>query len=299
MLDPGQKQRLLREIVEKSAPLDPIPTTASPRRNGFSSEIRCIALDVYGTLVSSSAGDIGLTTVEGRRWAGFAAAAETLGVPADRIEELSTAFDAAIAREHERGTQRGIQRPEVDIREIWARVGRAIAPTCTEDPYIASLAALRFELTVNPVWPMPGAVETVRALRSAGVRMAIVSNAQFYTPLILEALFGRSVEDLGIAPAIWSYEYRAAKPSRELFERLVAEMGREEVDAHQILYVGNDMLNDVAGAATAGLKTALFAGDERSLRLRHDHPDVEGIRPDAVITELSELIGLIKEEPES
>ncbi len=298
MLDPRQKQRLLREIVEKSAPIHPIPTEISPRGAGLA-DIRCVALDVYGTLVTSSAGDIGLTAADEHRGLGFAAAAEVLAIPADRVTDLPKAFDAAIAQEHERGARSGIRRPEVDIREIWSTVAREFVPNYTEDPYAVSLAALRFELTVNPVWPMPGAAETVRSLRAAGVRLAIVSNAQFYTPLIVEALFERSIEDLGIAPAIWSYEYRSAKPSRELFDRLVVEMRNEGIDANRILYVGNDMLNDIAGAAAAGIRTALFAGDERSLRLRRDHPDVTEIRPDAVITELSELVGLIKEEPES
>jgi len=47
--------------------------------------------------------------------------------------------------------------------------------------------AVEYECRVNPVWPMPAALETIETLRARGFRLGIVSNAQFYTPLIIEA----------------------------------------------------------------------------------------------------------------
>lgn len=40
------------------------------------------------------------------------------------------------------------------------------------------------------------------------------------------------------------------------------------IESSQTLYVGNDMLNDIYPAQQLGLKTAFFAGDQRSLRKR-------------------------------
>ncbi|MCL1812348.1 MAG: hypothetical protein FWG29_02365, partial [Treponema sp.] len=55
------------------------------------------------------------------------------------------------------------------------------------------------------------------------------------------------------------------------------------------LYIGNDMKNDITGAAGEGFTTALFAGDRRSLRLREDDPACAGKRPDMVLRDLQTL----------
>jgi putative hydrolase of the HAD superfamily len=61
----------------------------------------------------------------------------------------------------------------------------------------------------------------------------------------------------------------------------------------KVVYVGNDMLNDIMPAKHAGFQTALFAGDKRSLRLRQDDSRCNGIIPDLVFTHLMELAELI------
>ena len=58
-----------------------------------------------------------------------------------------------------------------------------------------------------------------------------------------------------------------------------------------VLYVGNDMLNDIFPAQKEGFKTGLFAGDVRSLRLRSDEPVCENLSADIVITDLVQLLG--------
>jgi putative hydrolase of the HAD superfamily len=42
------------------------------------------------------------------------------------------------------------------------------------------------------------------------------------------------------------------------------------------------------------MKTVLFAGDKKSLRLRKDLPELNGIKPDYIITELMQLMTLLK-----
>jgi len=56
-----------------------------------------------------------------------------------------------------------------------------------------------------------------------------------------------------------------------------------------VLYVGNDVRNDVAPARSCGCRTALFAGDRRSLRERSDEPDCAGVRADVTLTALEQL----------
>ena len=67
-----------------------------------------------------------------------------------------------------------------------------------------------------------------------------------------------------------------------MFTRLASRLDRYDVQAPEVLYVGNDILNDILKniwpAATVGWETALFAGDKRSLRLRTDDQRVMGVR---------------------
>jgi putative hydrolase of the HAD superfamily len=143
---------------------------------------------------------------------------------------------------------------------------------------------------------MPGSLETIGTLKEQGMVLGIVSNAQFYTPLLFSVLFNHSIDETGFDPdcCIWSYRERKAKPSPHLFPKL----GQSLMDKHGIglgecIYVGNDMLNDVYCAKTAGCRAVLFAGDKRSLRLREKDERCLAIRPDAVITSLTQLCGMV------
>jgi putative hydrolase of the HAD superfamily len=62
------------------------------------------------------------------------------------------------------------------------------------------------------------------------------------------------------------------------------------IPAASVLYVGNDMRNDIVPAASVGFNTALFAGDQRSLRLRESDADCRNVTPDVIVTDLRQLI---------
>jgi putative hydrolase of the HAD superfamily len=125
--------------------------------------------------------------------------------------------------------------------------------------------------------------------------MGIVSNAQFYTRELFPALLERSTDDCGFAAdlQIYSYEQGFAKPGQYLYRLAAQRLATRGIVPSEALYVGNDMLNDIAPAQRAGFRTALFAGDARSLRLRAEDPQVDGIRPDLVVTRLLDLNGCI------
>ena len=54
------------------------------------------------------------------------------------------------------------------------------------------------------------------------------------------------------------------------------------------------MLNDIHVPARLGFRTALFAGDKNSLRLR---PDQDLLPPDAIIGDLSQLLEALPSTP--
>jgi putative hydrolase of the HAD superfamily len=81
-----------------------------------------------------------------------------------------------------------------------------------------------------------------------------------------------------------------AKPSTTLFARALAELSRVHgIKPHQVLYIGNDIRNDIDPAVRLGMNAALFAGDRRSLRTRREDPRLRSVRPAAVITSLPQI----------
>jgi putative hydrolase of the HAD superfamily len=125
--------------------------------------------------------------------------------------------------------------------------------------------------------------------------MGLISNAQFYTPLLFKWFLGVFPENLGFDAdlTVYSYRYGEAKPSKTLFDACSNTLNERGLSPSSVVYVGNDVLNDILPASTLGWQTTLFAGDRRSLRLRQDRAECRTIRPDLVITDLRQLLDWI------
>ena len=74
-----------------------------------------------------------------------------------------------------------------------------------------------------------------------------------------------------------------------------AALGKLGISPAEAVFIGNDMLKDIMPASVTGYKTALFAGDKRSLRLRKDHDACSNIKPDVIVTNLLDLFDFIQE----
>lgn len=284
--------RLIRESVRPMEPSTPpeLPPALAERcysgggAQAFSS-IRAVAFDVYGTLFTSAAGDI----ASGSDYARGNLDALALQFAEDTTgEELKFFFRKAVMEAHGALYEK-TPYPEVRVEELWASLPRRYSD---RDP---GELALRYELAVNPVAPMPGAEACISALGRADLPLGIVTNAQFFTPLLFEACFGFPPEDLGFLPelCVYSHKLLRAKPSPDLFAPLVRSLSGRGIRADECLYIGNDMLNDIYGAADSGIKTALFAGDGRSLRLREGNRLCEDLLPDVVLKELRLIPALL------
>ncbi len=199
--------------------------------------------------------------------------------------QLSDSLGRAVAARHEQLRARGIAFPEVRIERIWGGLfpGRS-------DGELRRLA-VGYELAAHSCWPMPGCRGVIAAIAGRGVRLGLVSNAQFYTPLFFQAFFACTLEELGFHPSLclYSYRHRAGKPGPELYELAKRRLGRLGIPAQEAVMVGNDPLNDVAAARRAGFMTVLAAGDGRMQR------PIDGARarPDAIVDRLSSLDRLI------
>jgi putative hydrolase of the HAD superfamily len=145
------------------------------------------------------------------------------------------------------------------------------------------------------VWPSKGSIEFIRKLQDRNVHAGIISTAQFYTPIIMEALYQNSLETLGFKEriCIWSYEHRHRKPSAVMFKLCEEGLRTFGIKPSDALYVGNDMFNDIVPAQKAGFKTALFAGDVRSLRLHGDVEECTKMKPLVVFNDFKQLASCI------
>ena len=123
----------------------------------------------------------------------------------------------------------------------------------------------------------------------------IISNAQFYTPFLFKWFLNSEIKELGFDPGLlfYSYQYEVAKPSPALFNMAAEKLYSKGIQPGSVLFVGNDMLNDIYPAHAIGFQTALFAGDRRSLRLRADDSRCADLKPDLVLTDLEQLIQYI------
>lgn len=265
-------------------PLSPKPTGFVPAGQ-LAGSIECILFDIYGTLFISGAGDIGI--------------ARKISPKISKLEQLIAKFELgveprilidklnrAIERRHHQLMQNGIDIPEVEIDKIWQNI------LACSDVELARNFAIEYELIVNPVYPMPNLAELLKACRQQNCPMGIVSNAQFFTPLLFEWFLGADTASLGFDSELifLSYQMGFAKPSRSVFEKAAAAISAKGIAPSSTLIVGNDMLNDIFPAKQMEFQTALFAGDARSLRLRKDDPRCRDLRADLILTDLAQLI---------
>ncbi len=292
----------LQEVLrQRCHPLDPKPTHEVASLAPVA-DIRAVLFDIYGTLFISASGDIGLAdnTIRGDA---ATEALEAVGlklhvdghVVVERLHEI-------IREDHEAARRRGIEYPEVDIREIWKATlaGLHAAGQIEGEPQVdLERLSVEYEARTNPVWPMPGLLDCLQQCRSRGLVLGIISNAQFFTPGLFDALLDSSLDDLGFDPELryYSYEYRHAKPGTVLYEEAAQILKSRGISAPQTLYLGNDMRNDIYPAQMVGFRTALFAGDARSLRLRQEDPQISAIQPDLKILSLSDLPSCLDTPP--
>ncbi len=264
--------KLVARIQELNRDRRIVPLKCRPRLQKLPG-IHAVLFDVYGTMVDSGTDPFRANPERPLRhqiknllrYAGFEPCCPraydfVLDAWRERIEHAHR-----LAREH------GVDYPEVDIRNIWRQALKLGIQrgwiTGDINTVLITRIAIEFEGARNPVTLMPGIINTLARLRQRGIKMGIVSNAQFYTPLILQILFGASLAKLGFdrSLCIWSYRFGRAKPSPDLLNLALKRLEQKHgLTPREVLVIGNDWNNDLAPARRAGCRTALLAASRRS-----------------------------------
>jgi len=133
--------------------------------------------------------------------------------------------------------------------------------------------------------PFSDVVPLLSALRAAGVRAGIVTHG-------LTSKQSEKLIRLGIVPhldtqAVFiSEQVGISKPNPKLYAAALRSMWLEP---HQVMYVGDNLANDVAPPKQLGIRTVWT---RRAARAGQD----ESIGPDHVVDDFQELAGILREE---
>ena len=299
----------IKKWLDEQSELHPVATSFCPNLKPNSDAnlpVKAVIFDIYGTLLISSSGDIDPATfTEENMKKALEAGGFNLNVINTAVYSfLLQQLPVKVASNQQELKLKGHPYPDIDIFKVWNEMlAEAEREGLMQRSGMESLAEtiLVFEVLSNRVFPMPGMRETLQKLKEKNIPLGIVSNAQFYTPILMNYFLTGQVHpsqhiDL-FEPelSVFSYKELKAKPDVALFEKFIPGLKEKYgILPEETVFVGNDMLKDVYTAKNAGLQTVLFAGDERSLRLRENDERVKGLFPDFIITELKQLLDIIE-----
>jgi len=287
--------------------MKPVPTLLKPFIR-TDPAIRAIAFDVYGTILVSASGDIdeSVISADNLRSAFDASGIKLINGISEQqgiLTGILDEFKSTIRDFHQLESTEDKPYPEIDVLQIWEKIllgnqNRNLLQF--DDPLCIKCFTFIFEVLSNRIYPMPGMKEVIQTLAGKEIPLGIVSNAQFYTPVILNYFLHGSVTDSDhVHPfdsdlTVFSYRHQRSKPDTYLFEWLKQQYRKKYgIYADEVLFVGNDMFRDIFPARASGFKTALFAGDTKSLRLRQEKPELRKLTPDYIVTDLHQILNII------
>src|SRR6056297_1733896 len=101
MSHPGRRQRLIAMIRQSSFPIAPEPANY-PARTVVLPDVRWVVFDVYGTLLSSAVGEIGVAARAGDRSGGFNTLSQRYGRDGTTGKMIADLFFNTIDTHHTR-----------------------------------------------------------------------------------------------------------------------------------------------------------------------------------------------------
>lgn len=274
-------------------------------------DIRVVLWNVYGTLLSITPPELLIdhpnrfvmevaldkTIQEFKMWKSMT---RKPGTPADVllvwyrniIDELKLTIPA------------GERSPEYPSHEIWKAIVKKLMTN--EYTYLASQygdldeyaqkIAYFFHASLQGVAAQEGAARAVFGVNDLVGKQGLLADGQCFTwAQALRCLKAQEpamdfAQMLPKAAQFFSWEHRCKKPTDRLFKAAVVHYAAQGVEPHQILHVGSHLHHDIVPARRHGFRTALYAGDKSSLRASTEELKKPELRPDALLTELPQLL---------
>jgi len=247
-------------------------------------DIELILFDWGGTLADVSREPVAF--LKGARAAGRILA----GSSGDDVIEAM--FKAAM--QAERTAANDPEHREVDMAWFLSDWAKNWGCPATEDQIKAAVQAVGESWVGGALDPLPGALDTVKALYDRGYRTGLVSNC-WLPPVYCRKELDRQGFSAVLDFAVFSSEVSCRKPSPAVYEMSLNKAYPAGIpdDLSRILFVGDSPSCDVIAPAQMGMKTALVASQPGTW----PKEDYDRVRPDLRInhvTELGDLLDITK-----
>ena len=289
----------------------PVPADVKPKFKKFYG-IKTVLCDIYGTIIvgkSNSVADLETNKQHAEAFHNtlkefnFQDSLRRIKAKRNSAELLKELYLEEIKKTHTSKRKRGISNPEVKIEKIWHIITKKLIAkgykynkTLYGNLSQLSLKVAYFHQYVNENSKFyKNAFNVLKNLKNRELALGLVSNAQFYTPINLEIELKKlSKGKLGLYEMFdkdlisFSYKVGRSKPGKEIFKKVLNNLRRKEINKNQVIFIGNDMIKDIKLANDIGFKTVLFARDKNTLKLNAK------IKPDAIITDWTQLLKIIK-----
>ena len=193
--------------------------------------IKGVIFDLFHTL-----------TARESEWSDLPCTSHVLGIDRRRWDELLMV--------HSRWRLAGEER---DPLRILSALAREADPTIADDTIRRALD-VRVRRFRDSLARIPAEnIDALQRLRSAGVRLGLVSNA--------DAMEMSAWADSPLAPlfdaVVFSCDVGCVKPEREIYEHCLRRL---ELPAADCLFVGDGGSNELTGARNAGLRAVFISG---------------------------------------
>lgn len=276
--------------------------------------IRAVLWNVYGTLLAISEGDLKFdienefimgvalekTIHEFKMWGSMS---RKPGQPSEYMKEIYR----KVITDLRMASVPGERYPEILAEKAWENIIKKLFQKEYKFdtafygllPEYSKKVAYFFHASLQGTGCYAGAAETMEELAGRNIAQGLLGDGQCFTPTQLARGLARQRSSVSldiIIPANrrnLSYSIRGRKPSDNLFQAAIESMGTLGIEASEILHVGSSLTRDIGPAKKWGMKTALFAGDRASLSATGDQLKDPQYRPDAMITEPSQLLSVI------
>jgi FMN phosphatase YigB (HAD superfamily) len=311
----------LEQYVQRLESRTDLPWPAAPKIDAPKAKpalhpmpVKAVFWTVYGTLVAVPQGELqfehpqefitgaALEKVikEFRMWQSMT---RKPGAPSEYMREL---YNKALTTLRLTGSG-GEKYPEVQCERVWDDIVKKLfqkdysfdsATYGSMNEYVKKIAYF-YHASIQGAGPYPGAADAMKLLAARGTAQGLLADGQCFTPGQLQRCIRQQDPDFDLdtmmpsALRVISAEKKARKPSDTLFRAAVAAAGARGLAPSAVLHVGSNLARDIAPAKKHGFRTALFAGDKNSLAATPEQLKDTATRPDALITELPQVLELI------
>jgi FMN phosphatase YigB (HAD superfamily) len=275
--------------------------------------VKAVLWNVYGTLLAIPFGDLVFehpqqlvmdvaldkTIEEFKMWGSMS---RKPGRPSEYMRHLYSQ-DLLLHK----GATGGERFPEVLAERLWeSLIKKLFQKEYTFDAgFFGSLneyskkVAYFFHASLQGVAAQPNAATAMQLIADAGLQQGLFSDGQCFTEVQLARSLKAQESTLNLDTILppdlrtLSCGVKARKPSETIIRRAVTALNERGIRPNEVLHVGSRLTRDIAPARKAGFRTALYAGDKASLEATAEALKDAGQRPDALLTDLAEIVRLL------